>query len=116
MLLRLIPKLFYADIEDGLDLFVGTLGFRVLYRDKGIAVVERGFAKAYLIEDAEFAAKDRPEITVETDTINEIFAEVSAGRPDMLHPNAAEVSKKPWGALEFAVRDRTGLCVVFRQW
>ena len=53
-------------MQDGLDLFVGGLGFKLLHRDDTLAVVERDVAKAYLVEDAEFAAKDRPEIGIET--------------------------------------------------
>ncbi len=26
------------------------------------------------------------------------------------------VTKRPWGALEFAVLDKTTVCIVFRQW
>jgi hypothetical protein len=42
MMKRLIPKIFYSVLEDGLDLFVGCLNFQVLYRDAELAVVERG--------------------------------------------------------------------------
>src|SRR5689334_6845533 len=69
---RLIPKIFYERMADGLELFVGCLGFKLLYRDERLAVVERDGAKAYLVESAEFAAKDRPELTIETDTIDEL--------------------------------------------
>jgi hypothetical protein len=34
----------------------------------------------------------------------------------MLHPNSNSIERKPWGSLEFAVRDETDVCVVFRQW
>jgi hypothetical protein len=34
----------------------------------------------------------------------------------MLHPNSKVIHKKPWGALEFAVLDKTTVCIVFRQW
>ena len=34
----------------------------------------------------------------------------------MLHPNSMVLEKKPWGALEFAIRDKTDVWVVFRQW
>lgn len=37
-------------------------------------------------------------------------------REDLLHPNGRAVARKPWGALEFAVRDATGACIVFREW
>lgn len=59
MLTRLIPNICYGKLQDRLDLFVTGLGFKVLYRDVGMTVVERDTAKAYLIEGAEFAAEDR---------------------------------------------------------
>lgn len=116
MLTRLIPKLFFNQLSEGLDLFVDALGFTVLYKDEDLAVVERDTAKAYLVQSPEFAAKDRPEITLETDTIVTLYAEISAKRPDLLHPNGNTVTQKPWGATEFALLDTTGVCIVFRQW
>lgn len=79
-------------------------------------MVERDGAKAYLVESAEFAAKDRPEISIETDNIEDVYTEIASKRPEMLHPNCKSVSRRPWGALEFAVLDKTQVCVVFRQW
>jgi hypothetical protein len=116
MMIRLVQKIFFGRMEDGLDLFVNCLGFAVLHRDASLAVVGRDGAKAYVVESAEDAAKDRPEIAIETDDIGEIYKEVSSKRPDMLHPNLPRVTKRPWGALEFSVLDKTGVCVVFRQW
>jgi len=116
MLTRLIPKIFYSKMDDGLDLFVKCLGFKILHQDNALAVVERDGAKAYLVQDAEFAKKDRPEITIETDDVAKIYAEVSTSSPKYLHPNAKSVERKPWGSLEFAVRDDTQVCVIFRQW
>ena len=116
MMTRLIPKIFYNDMNDALDLFVECMSFKILHRDDTLAVVERDGAKAYLVESPEFAAKDRPEIAIETDAIGELFNEIGSKRPEMLHPNSRTVEKKPWGAREFAVRDKTGVCVIFRQW
>ncbi|MFZ0245826.1 hypothetical protein [Candidatus Binatus sp.] len=116
MMTRLIPNIFYTSLSDGLDLFVRCLGFKVLYQDKTLAVIERDGAKAHLVESAEFAAKDRPEITIETDTIDELYRELSSRAPEILHPNSRRVEKKPSGAQEFAVRDKTDVCVKFRQW
>ena len=115
MMTRLIPNIFYSSLSDGLDLFVTCLGFKVLHQDATLAVVERDGAKAYMVESAEFAAKDRPQITIETDTIDDLYREISSKAPAMLHPNSKRVEKKPWGAREFAVRDKTDVCVVFRQ-
>jgi hypothetical protein len=73
MMLRLVPNIFYEKLSDGLDLFVTCLGFSVLYQDDELAVVRRDGAKVYLVESAEFAAKDRPQIAIETDTIEDLF-------------------------------------------
>lgn len=116
MTMCLIPKIFYAQMEDGLDLFVKCMGFKILHQDPTLAVIARDGAKAYLVQDAEFAAKDRPEITIETDTIDQLYEEISSAYPHMLHPNAKTIEAKPWGSREFAVRDHTQVCVIFRQW
>lgn len=116
MMLRLIPKVFYDTLEQGLDLFVNCLGFEVRYRDEDLAVVERDGAKAYVVASPEYAAKDRPEIAIETDNIHALYDEIKARRPEMLHPNGNVVQKKPWGATEFAVLDKTTVCIIFRQW
>ena len=112
---RLVPKIFYDRMADGLDLFVDGMGFKIGYRDANMAVVERDGAKAYVIESPEFAAKDRPEIAIETDSIEEWYREISTRRPDLLHPNGKTIQTKPWGAKEFALRDKTDVCVIFRQ-
>ena len=112
----LIPKIFYADKKVGLDLFVDGLGFRVGHQDARLAVIEREGAKAYIVEDAVFAAKDRPELAIETDRLEEIWADIAQRRPDLLHPNGLKPTRRPWGATEFACLDSTSVCVVFRQW
>lgn len=116
MLLTLIPKVFYADISVGLDLFVRCIGFKVLHQDASITVLGRDGAKVYLMQNAELAALDRPELAIETDNIREIYDEICKRAPEMLHPNSSVIQRKPWGAQEFAVLDATTVCVVFRQW
>jgi hypothetical protein len=116
LLLALIPKVFYADINVGLDLFVRGLGFKLLYRDDTISVLGRDAVKVYLMQNAELAALDRPELAIETDDIREVYEEVKARAPDLLHPNGHVIQRKPWGADEFALLDETTVCVVFRQW
>lgn len=116
MLQRLIPRVFYDRLDEGFEFFVDGLGFQVLHQQDGLVVVERDGAKVYLVEDAEFAAKDRPELAIETDAIGAMHVEICARRPDLLHPAAADVTRSACGALEFAVRDTTDVCIVFRQW
>lgn len=116
MMKCLIPKVFYDRLEEGLDLFVNCLGFQVKYQDDVLAVVEREGAKAYIVASTEYAAKDRPELGIDTDNIEELYTEISARRPEMLHPNSRVIEKKPWGSKEFAVLDKSTVCVVFREW
>ncbi|WP_449466256.1 hypothetical protein [Stenotrophomonas humi] len=116
MFKNLIPKIFYDHLHDGLEFFVDGLGFEVLYQDKDMAVIARDGAKAYLVQSPEYAAKDRPELGIDTDNVDEIFKEMSSRSPHLLHPNSNTVSLKPWGAREFAMLDKTTVCVNFRQW
>ena len=116
MFKNLIPKIFYAHLQDGLDFFVDGLGFTVLHQDAGMAVIARDGAKAYLIEHAECAALDRPELSIDTDAIDGIYAEMTERAPQLLHPNSNRIAQKPWGSREFAMLDKTTVCVVFRQW
>jgi hypothetical protein len=116
MFQNLIPKIFYARLEDGLEFFVDGLGFELRYQDAGMAVVERDGAKAYIVQNAECAALDRPELGVDTDDIDAIFKEMSARCPQLLHPNSNTVTMRPWGAREFAMLDKTTVCVIFREW
>jgi len=43
------------------------------------------------------------------------FFEASLGF-EVLYQDANTVRLKPWGAREFAMLDKTTVCVVFRQW
>jgi len=113
---NLIPKIFYDRLADGLDFFVGGLGFEVRYQDADLAVGARDGAKAYIVQSPEYAARDRPELAIETNDIDAIHAEMSRRSPQLLHPNASKVSLRPWGAREFAMLDKTTVCVVFREW
>ena len=113
---NLIPKILYAHLQDGLAFFVDGLGFQILYRDAAMAVIARDGAKAYIVQSPECAALDRPELGIDTDDIDEVYAEMSARAPHLLHPNSSAVSLKPWGAREFAMLDSTTVCVIFREW
>ncbi len=116
MFQNLIPKIFYARLQDGLDFFVDGMGFQVKYQDPKMAVVERDGAKAYLVENAECAQLDRPELGIDTDDIDAVFKEMCARAPQLLHPNSNTVALRPWGSREFALLDKTTVCVIFRQW
>ena len=115
----LIPKVFYADLNVGRDLFVDGLGMAMVHDDGDFVVLERDGCKLYLVQDAEYAAKDRPELGIETDAIDAIHADIAARRPDLLHPTypaGGGIVRREYGAREFAVLDSTTVCVVFRDW
>jgi hypothetical protein len=116
MFKNLIPKIFYSHLQDGLEFFVDGLGFEILYMDIDMAVVARDGAKAYIVQSPEYAAKDRPELSIDTDDVHGIYKEMSARAPHLLHPNSSSVTLKPWGAREFSMLDKTKVGVNFRQW
>lgn len=116
MLTALVPKVFYVDVSVGLDLFADGVGMTVLHRDEDLAVLARDQAKVYLVQDAEYAAKDRPELAIETDDIGAVYADIHRRRPDLLHPNLSAVKRQPWGPREFALLDASTVCVIFRDW
>ena len=116
MFKNLIPKIFYERLQDGLEFFVDGLGFEVLYQDANMAVIARDGAKAYIVQNPECAARDRPELGVDTDDIDTVFNELSTRSKHLLHPNSSSVALRPWGAREFAMLDKTTVCVTFREW
>ena len=116
MFINLIPKIYYADLADGVAFFVHALGFSIQYQDANIVVVARDGAKAYLVHSVEDAARDRPELAIDTDDVEAVYREMAARAPQLLHPDSNTVTLKPWGSREFAMLDRTTVCVNFRQW
>jgi hypothetical protein len=116
MLTALIPKVFYRDMQVGIDLFAQGIGMALLHLDENLAVLALDQAKVYVVKDAEYAVSDRPELAIETDDIEAVYADISGRRPDLLHPNLNRVRRRPWGAREFALLDSTTVCVVFRDW
>ncbi len=116
MLTRFVATVFYRDVAVGLDLFEDGLGMSVVHRDGDLVVLERDGAKIQLVQNARAARGERPELGLETDDVDAVHADVAGRRPDLLHPNLPTVRLRPWGAREFALLDRTTVCVVVREW
>ena len=119
--ITLVPNIFYADIKTGLQLFVDCLGFVITYNDlasqeQPFRVIERDGLKMHLIQSEAFAAKDRPEIRLETDDIEAVYAEIKEKFPALLHPNLKEIKSQPWKVREFALRDASDVCIIIQQW
>jgi len=117
---KLVPNIFFEDINDGLALFVECLEFSVGYDDlkseSPCCVVQKDMLSVFLLQNKEYADKDRPEIRLHTDNIEEVYQKVSMSHPQFLHPNLKTITLRPWGAKEFALRDKTNVCIIIQQW
>lgn len=117
---KLIPNLFYEDIHVGLKLFVDCLEFNMVYddlkADRPFCALAKDKLRIHLIQDEEYAVKDRPELRLETTNIDAVYKQVKNKFPELLHPHADVISSKPWGAKEFALKDESEMCVIIQQW
>ena len=51
-----------------------------------------------VFQDEQIAKEHYPELRLETDNIEEVYATISASHPHLLHPNLNKVTLRPWGA------------------
>src|SRR5436305_1276674 len=104
---KLVPNIFYENIQDGLNLFVDFLEFSISYNDLNseypCCVVDKDLLSVFLFQNKEYAEKDRPEIRLHTDNIEDVYAKVSGTHPQFLHPNLNKITLRSWGAKEFAL-------------
>jgi len=116
---KLVPSVFYVDISDGLKLFVDCLQFSIEHQDlkasQPYCVLEKNGIRIMVFQDEQLAREHYPELRLETDNIEEVYAKISASHPQLLHPNLNKVSVRPWGAKEFAIADKQ-LGIRFQQW
>ena len=115
MLASVNPKVFYVDLKEGIEFFVGDLRFEVLERDESMALVARDKAGGRLIQASASAVIDTPRLEINTDDINAIYREIAAHVPHLLHPNFP-ITKKPWGAMEFMIQKKSIVHATFREW
>lgn len=117
---KLVPNIFYEDINTGLQLFVDCLEFTIGYNDlqaqAPCCVVQKDELSVFLFQNKEYAEKDRPEIRLHTDDIEEVYSSISERHPGLLHPNLNQITLRPWGAKEFALVDASNVCVIIQQW
>lgn len=116
---KLVPNVYYRDINDGLKLFVDCLGFSIGHQElqskDPFCVLEREKLQMYLFQDEKLAMEHNPEFRLVTDRINEVYQQISSAFPEFLHPNLSKVTLRPWGAKEFALRDNQ-VCIIIQQW
>lgn len=116
---RLVPNIFYKDVNDGLKLFVDCLEFKIGHNElrshHPFCVLEKDGLRINLFQNAELAEEHNPEFRLVTNDIEEVYRKVSASHPEFLHPNLPEVTLRPWGAKEFALMDKQ-VGVIIQQW
>ena len=116
---KLVPNVYYTDIQDGLKMFVNCLEFKIGHDEikskDPFCVLEKNGLQLYLFEHKSLAKEHNPEFRLVTNGIDEVYEKVSASHPDYLHPNLNKVTLRPWGAKEFALRDHQ-VCIIIQQW
>lgn len=116
---RLIPNVYYQNINDGLKLFIDCLEFKMgheeLKAETPFCVLEKNEFSLFLFEHKALAKEHNPEFRLVTNNIDEVFNKVSSSHPKFLHPNLNKITLRPWGAKEFAIRDNQ-VCIIFQQW
>ena len=116
---KLVPNIFYADINIGLKLFVDCLEFKIghneLKSNNPFCVLEKNGLRINLFQNEELAKEHNPEFRLVTDNIDEVYKKISLSHPEFLHPNLSKITLRPWGAKEFALMDQQ-LGVIIQEW
>jgi len=116
---KLVPNIFYIDINDGLKLFVNCLEFTIGHEELNSAhpfcVLEKDGLRINLFQNEQLAKEHYPEFRLVTNNIEDVYAKISASHPHLLHPNLDKVTLRPWGAKEFAIKDKQ-VGIIFQQW
>lgn len=116
---KLVPNVFYTDINAGIKMFVDCLGFTIGHEElkakQPFCVVEKDGLRVNLFQNREYAEKDHPEFRLVTDDIEEVYKKIQSTCPELLHPNLNKITLRPWGAKEFAIMDEQ-LGIIFQQW
>ncbi len=117
---KLIPNVFYTDIKVGLRIFIECLEFTIahdeLHSDQPFCAIQKDGLSVLLFQNKEYAEKDRPELRLVTNDIEEVYKKVASTHPEYLHPNLKEITLRPWGAKEFALKDESNVCIIIQQW
>lgn len=116
---KLVPNIFYENIEDALKLFVDCLEFTITHNELNarnrFCVIEKDGLRINLFENELYAKEHNPEFRLVTNDIEGVYRKVNATHPQYLHPNLSTITLRPWGAREFALAD-VQLGVVIQQW
>lgn len=117
--IKLVPNIFYLDIREGIKLFVDCLQFEIEHEELNafipFCVVGKNGLRINLFQNRDLANEHHPEFRLVTDNIEEVYQKIVAYDPELLHPNLNSITLRPWGAREFAIKDKQ-LGIIVQQW
>jgi hypothetical protein len=116
---KLVPNVFYTDINAAFKLFIDCLEFKIehdeLTSNSPFCVIEKDGLRINLFQNKKLAQEHNPEFRLVTDNIDGVYEKIRLSYPELLHPNLSEVTLRPWGAKEFALKDQQ-LGIIIQQW
>ena len=116
---KLVPELYYTDINSALKTFIEclefTMGHNELNTENPFCVVDKDGMSVMLFQNKEYAEKYNPLFMLVTNDIEEVYKKVASKYPELLHPNLSQITLRPWGAKEFALLDGQ-IGIVIQQW
>jgi hypothetical protein len=116
---KLVPNVFYQDINEALKLFVDCLEFKIKHNEMNSAnpfcVIERDGLRINIFQNEALAKEHNPEFRLVTEDIDEVFKKIASSHSQFLHPNLSVITLRPWGAKEFALMDKQ-LGIIIQQW
>ena len=116
---KLVPNVFYAHITHGLKLFGDCLEFTIGHDEiksrQPFCVLEKDGLRINLFENAELAKEHYPEFRLVTKNIEAVYEKISKSHPEFLHPNLKQITLRPWGAKEFAIKDEQ-VGIIIQEW
>ena len=92
-----------------------TIGHNEINSSEPFCVLQKDGLQIYLFENVKLAKEHNPEFRLVTKNIEEVYEKVSISHPEFLHPNLKEITLRPWGAKEFALRDEQ-VRIIIQQW
>jgi hypothetical protein len=116
---KLVPNIFYKDIQDGLRLFRDCLEFTIDHDEinttQPFCVLEKDGLRINIFQNESLAIEHSPEFRLVTKDIEQVYAHVIKNHAAYLHPNLNVITLRPWGAKEFALMDKQ-LGIIIQQW
>lgn len=116
---KLVPNVFYENIHEALKLFVSCLHFEIVHdeinSENPFCVIEKNDLTLNIFENKLLANEHNSEFRFTTQKIEEVYDEISKHNPEFLHTNLSKITLRPWGAKEFAIKDKQ-LGIIIQQW